>query len=529
MNSDQCIDSSSFDNNETNGNIISLFDIKKEEKAASFEEQEEDDCHRGFPQHSQSRSHSQLNRDQLQSQSHSQWQKIEHNTKYNDDDSNEENEIKELRKRLESLRRRRRRLHDLEQDCSKQKDLLLERLNTRRRDRKEITDEYTSIWKGRDSVCLFLDCAKRWNVLNDCFYIWIDGRNAFATINGCRLGGEAFPLPSELLVTARQQRVDENINQRSSRSKWVPAASTRKLNNGNDVDLSSQSSQLQQQQSPPRRRYLGFFSSERDDTTNVSATGLPSRKGPTTISKPQQPMRVPWLEVNAALGYACLLLKIIQEPSSKNGGIRMKFTHELQPMGATSKIGIRFSNSVTASANGVLAAATGFSSIMSNNNGDNTPYVQPVVYDFFFEEPSGFSFFKNNVRNFNWTLQAFLQCIAEATEQQKDKTIAIPHVIRHKKQSSENNNDGSNSSNTFTNKTNNSNGVNDLNGGEWTIGGLSICYPTQQQVAAAGNNYRGGDDNGMTTASSGVFEWTRACKYLLTDLKWLVAYAAKHS
>mmetsp|Transcript_25873 Transcript_25873/g.29046 ORF Transcript_25873/g.29046 Transcript_25873/m.29046 type:complete len:159 (+) Transcript_25873:351-827(+) len=147
------------------------------------------------------------------------------------------------------------------------------------------------------------------------------------------------------------------------------------------------------------------------------------------------------------------------------------------------------------------------------------------------------AFFKNNVRNFNWTLQAFLQCIAEAAEQQKDKTIAIPHVIRHNKRSSESNNNGSNSnsnsnsSNTFTNKTNNNNSMNDLNGGEWTIGGLSICYPTQQQVAAAaGNNYRGGgDNNGITTASSGMFEWTRACKYLLTDLKWLVAYAAKHN
>ena len=572
-------------NGNGNGTIPPLFEVIKEEKAVSSEEQEEDDFHQDLnqqqqqqqqQQHTQSNSNSNsqpnqqqhISQSQCQSQSQSQWQQKEHNTtkinainddSINDDNDNgndEENEIHELRKRLESIRIQRRRIHESKyKECMKQQDRLLERLNIRRRDRNEIIDEYSSAWKGRDSVCLFLDCAKRWNVLNDCFYIWIDGRNEFATINGCRLGGEAFPLPSELLVSARRQQQQQqqqqddnnnnsnnNNNQTSSRSKWVPTAasiSTTEINgnNNNNVDSSSLSSQQHQhKQLPPRRRLLGFFSGGNNDTTNAS-TALPfQKKVSSMISTPQQPIhvRVPWLEVNAALGHACLLLKILQESSSKNGGIGMKFTHELHPMGATSKIGIRFDKSVTASAaNGVLAAAAGFSSIYNATTTTSPPYVQPVVYNLFFEESSGFnSFFKNNFRNFNWALQAFLQCIAEAAAQQKDKTIAIPHVIRHYKQSSTTNKN--NTDTTTNNNNNNSIGINDLNGGEWTIGGLSICYPSQQQVAAAvgnnSNNYHqgSGNNNGMTTTSSIALEWTRACRYLLTDLKWLIAYAAKH-
>jgi hypothetical protein len=568
---EQCINKSNDNDDTTNDNTISQFEVIKEEKAVSFEEQEEDDdFHRDLNQHTHSQ-HSQHTQSHSNSNSNSNSQpnrqQTEHNTTkiydINDDNDNDEEndneirelrELRELRKRLESIRIQRRRIHESKyKECIKQQDRILERLNIRRRDRKEIIDEYTSTWKGRDSVCLFLDCAKRWNVLNDCFYIWIDGRNSFATINGCRLGGEAFPLPSELLVSARRQQQrqqDENninINQTSSRSKWVPSAAststtiTEVNGNNNNVDsssLSSQQHQHQHQKSPPRRRLLGFFSGGSNDTTNVSTAPPSQRKvSPTMISTPQQPIRVrvPWLEVNAALGHACLLLRILQESSSKNGGIGMKFTHELHPMGATSKIGIRFGNSVTASANGVLAAAAGFSSIY--NATTTTSYVQPVVYNLFFEESSGFnlSFFKNNVRNFNWALQAFLQCIAEAAAQQKDKTIAIPHAIRHNKQSTSTNknNTDTTSTNNNNNNNNNSSGINDLNGGEWTIGGLLICYPSQQQVAAGAgagnNNYQGvGDTNGMTTTSSVALEWTRACRYLLTDLKWLVAYAAKH-
>ena len=70
-------------------------------------------------------------------------------------------------------------------------------------DRSEIVDEYLSAWKGRDMVSFFLECSKQWNVLNYCFPIWIYGKSAFATINGCRLGAQATPLRNDLLIAAR--------------------------------------------------------------------------------------------------------------------------------------------------------------------------------------------------------------------------------------------------------------------------------------------------------------------------------------
>eukprot|EP00531_Pseudo-nitzschia_arenysensis_P010280 CAMPEP_0116144626 /NCGR_PEP_ID=MMETSP0329-20121206/16110_1 /TAXON_ID=697910 /ORGANISM="Pseudo-nitzschia arenysensis, Strain B593" /LENGTH=429 /DNA_ID=CAMNT_0003640077 /DNA_START=242 /DNA_END=1528 /DNA_ORIENTATION=- len=367
-------------------------------------------------------------------------------------DAAEEEELKELRKRLDHLRRRRRRIQESTKiDCVNQRELLLRRLNSKRRDRSEIIDEYLSAWKGRDSINLFLDCSKRWNVLNDCFPIWIDGKSGFATINGCRLGAEAPSLPNDLLIATRSET--------KISGKWVISGNT----NGNQPN----------EISPPKRSILGLFG---NNNNNEGANPNNDSDKGHTIS---EPIRVPILEINAALGHACLLLKVLQESSSKRGSQGMKFTHELHPMGATSKIGIRFGNS------GVLATAAG---ILSNSSSDaNSFTTAPVVYNLFMEENSGFSFFKKNARNFNWALQAFLQCIAEAAAQQADKTIAIPHAIQHKK--------------TF-NSSSVDNRANHLGGGEWTIGGLSICYPSQQQQ----QQQNGEAKNGLAS-NSAALEW----------------------
>ena len=165
-------------------------------------------------------------------------------------------------------------------------------------------------------------------------------------------------------------------------------------------------------------------------------------------------------------------------------------------------------SSSSSSVNGVLAAAS--FGILSNNKDDGVKYdtmsAAPVGYNLFYEESSGFSFFKNNIRDFNWALQAFLQCIAEAAAQQKDKTIAIPHVIRQIKKSPNDDYGANNNGNT-------NNIANYLNGGEWTIGGLSICYPSQH---SAGGNDTFSQRGAMNYSA---LEWTRACRYLLTDLK----------
>ena len=543
---------------------MSLYDGIKEEKACSFQERKEDVFqlqkqslhheHQHEQQHEHEHEHQQrqplkpLNgygsegesqQDENENETQPKEKTKEKNASHDDDDDDDDEEkaeLLELRKRLDCLRKRRRRIQQSTRiDCLHHQELLLKRLNARKRDRSQSVDEYVSAWKERDSIALFLECSKRWNVVNDCFSIWIDGKSsAFATINGCRLGVEAAPLPSELLLSsaAHQQRWGQQGQPETTKSnngtatgKWVISGT----NNANATTNGNRKNAM----SPPRRGILGLFGSNNDSANNTIANkGF--QKGstvPRTILEP--PIRVPWMEINAALGHACLLLKILQESFSKKAGEGMKFTHELHPMGATSKIGIRFG--APGSGNGVLAAAAGLGSILSNgnNNNNNTNNTEnnavPVVYNFFFEEDSGFSFFKKNTRNFNWALQAFVQCIAEAAAQQADKTIAIPHIIQHKKAKSANNSNNNSSSID--------NSANYLNGGEWTIGGLSICYPSQLQTTAGGNPMTGEGGhaaarNATTTSamssSSAALEWTRACRFLLTDLKWLVAYAAKH-
>ena len=452
----------------------------KEEKAISCQEIQEDSCQ--LPQQAL---HQQclkpLDQNGYQSSQENQlWQNVD-----TEEEEEEEKELQELRKRLDYLKRRRKRIQQSTKiDCINQQKLLLKRLNSRRRDRNEIVDEYLSAWKGRNSVHFFLDCSRRWNVVNDCFPIWIDGKSAFATIHGCRIGVEATPLSNDILIAARERSKNSG--------KWVILGGINRQNAA----------------SPPRRSRLGLFGSN-NDNANQHANNNNSVRG--SIS---EPIRVPWIEINAALGHACLLLKILQE-SSKRTGNKMQFTHELHPMGATSKIGIRFGPS------GVLAAAAGILNGSSNEIDTNSP---PVVHNLFYEEASSLSlgFFKKNDRYFNWAIQAFLQCIAEAAAQQADKTIAIPHAIRHEK--------AFNNTNNNTDK-NVEKRPNYLNGGEWTIGGLSICCNAQQQTvgtASAEGKIGLGIGRKTTATNSSHLEWTRACRFLLTDLKWLVAYAAKH-
>jgi len=86
-----------------------------------------------------------------------------------------------------------------------------------------------------------------------------------------------------------------------------------------------------------------------------------------------------------------------------------------------------------------------------------------------------FSFFGK--RNFNGALSAFLQCVKDAADcllANHNKSMTLPHSITKD------------------------------NTGEMLIGGLTIIYGTDGE------------------------RWTRALKYLLTDLKWLVAFVVKY-
>jgi hypothetical protein len=106
------------------------------------------------------------------------------------------------------------------------------------------------------------------------------------------------------------------------------------------------------------------------------------------------------------------------------------------------------------------------------------------------------------LRQLHTALQALLECVAEVGRQLVDKTIALPHVVSKGNIGSC---DSKNKKHTTTTHNNNSNSSNN----EWKIGGLSI-------------------NPDITNSNSSGEQWTRACKFLLTDMKWLVAYAVKH-
>ena len=80
---------------------------------------------------------------------------------------------------------------------------------------------------------------------------------------------------------------------------------------------------------------------------------------------------------------------------------------------------------------------------------------------------------------------------AEQTIQRRDRTMALPHIIAPLNHANTNGGTASAASGS--------------NGGELGIGGLSVSYGIADPI-----------------------EWTRAMKFVLTDVKWLVAYSAKH-
>ena len=322
-----------------------------------------------------------------------------------------------LKERLSGIQKRRQRLQTVsENDLQPQVVQAQQQLEALQLQRQESLDEYHSMLQQRASISNYLEYALKWNVTNDCFHIWYNG--PFATINGLRLGWEAAPLPA----------LEDDS----------PAP---RLHGGPLIVPPSPNGVAAAMKTTERRPFLlfgggggGGNNSHGDNNGNNPST---SQNSTSSSGEPATNLRVPWMELNSALGQVVLLLDTLQK--KPNSGI-VYTSHVLQPMGSTSKIGYK------------KGAAVSWYQLCSDDS---------------------FSLFGK--RNFNVALQGLLQCVKEAFQsiQKRDRTIAIPHAIQ-------------------------------LHGAEWTIGGLSFTF---------------GNDG---------IEWTRACKYLLTDIKWLVAYVAKH-
>lgn len=296
-----------------------------------------------------------------------------------------EQENKLLRMELLSLRKERHVIRELT-NKAKNVELSLEHaINASLLEQEEALSDCQSALSSCRSKQAQLREMEQWTSLNDCFFISTQG--AFATINGLRLGAEA---------------VLENLDMTSSSCSLCEGTSAK-------------------------------------NTTAATATfpsyrGGPSSTGSINETTRKASVKVPWPEINSALGQFALLLVMLQENCSD-----ISFRHEIICLGSNSKIGVKRS-----------ATSTAYYNLFSDDS---------------------FQFFGR--RNFNTALQSLLQCVADAAEtiQRRDPTIALPHLI------------------TRT-----------AGGTDLLVGGLSVSY---------------GND---------AMEWTRAMKYLLTNVKHLLLF-----
>ena len=317
-----------------------------------------------------------------------------------------EEERRKLRAKILEIRKQRAVVRRESEKVSNYSTAVFQQRNSAEADRMSALSRYRSATSGRASAEAQLAVLRTLDVTNDCFHIW--HRGPYGTINGLRLGTEISPAAS-LSVSG------DGGGQGS-------AGNTTSVGGGGAFDLSSMVAGAA----------ASFFSDQ--NTTSISGENN---------SSAFDSLKVPWSETNAALGQVVLLLSVLQaKPSS---GIVFK-THELIPMGACSKIGVR-----------------------------HTDGRATTEYGLFYSDES-FSFFGK--RNFNTALGGLFHCLKDVINvaARRDRTITPPHEV-----------------------------IIPSGRGEITIGGLPIAFD---------------GSNGES--------WSKAMKYLLTDLKWLVAFTTKH-
>jgi beclin 1 len=303
-----------------------------------------------------------------------------------EDKSELEEKIFLLRSKLEAVRKKRRQISELQRRQESLQCTVGERINEAACQQQHALLEFQSVAMRRKNANAMLELSQQWNVTNDSFHIWHQG--PFGTINGHRLGAEALAL-----------------------------------------DLFEFPANTPPPAPEAPRRYL-FSSTPVADTAKTGSSNSGNWATPSAAAS----IRVPWTEINSALGQVALLLSTLEK--SPLSGVKLR--HEIVHLGSTSRIGIRRGDTVT------------------------------TLYNLYSDD--SFQFFGK--RNFNLALQYLLECVADAAEsiQKRDRTITMPHAIEKSPR------------------------------GELTIGGLPVSYGVD-----------------------GV-EWTRAMKYMLTNIKQLLIY-----
>jgi len=344
----------------------------------------------------------------------------------------------------------------------------------------------------------WLALTNKINTLNDCFHIWHRGQ--YGTINGLRMGGDVPPIsiPEECKSKSNSIGQEAGLSSAGGGNSSASSSDYHVLNFSMGLtlqsDLSSHattdardsnSENVSHNHSDDNNSNTNASPNSQADTSKINNTSIPGQSNASnsntktnhdinvitssiTSDPPSNPhsynhFKVPWPELNAALGTAALLLTTLEE--NRNNPIKFH-AHKIIPMGSFSKI--------------VLLP------IPPNTN------KSPNTYNLFSDD--SFSLFGK--RNFNIALNALLKCLKDAADiaSERDKTMVFPHEIGYMDSK------GTISSTPPTSGlTYYGNNRDDL-----YIGGLSISY--------------GADGE----------KWTRALKYFLTDLKWLVAFVVKH-
>jgi hypothetical protein len=223
---------------------------------------------------------------------------------------------------------------------------------------------------------------------------------------------------------------------------------------------------------------------------------------------------IQWNEINSALGQVLFLLYTLQNLSQSGISFR---SHVLQPCGSASKIGIvkkqALASSLAPSSSGkhpherrTITALAAYNKNAHIDDADPSPESTSqssrlpgdvTWYNLYHYEENGslLSIGYYARRNFNSALEGLLYCIAEAfiVVEDRDMALAAPYTMIigglivgkdvHDKESV----------------------VVGAKTSEASVGGIPIAYDP-----AKGE------------------EWTTVCKYLLTNMKWLVSFAAKH-
>jgi Apg6 BARA domain len=382
---------------------------------------------------------------------------------------NDEERIQQLRHRLLQIYQERRKFHTRQMQC----DDLLQELqithNIRQHEQQRLLTEYMRYKGGTNDTASgpndastatshAITLSQYWNVTaSDAFMIVLEHGNTIASINGLRLGA----IVTLTIPPSQRHHTTPNSNQTTitaGGTTTTTATATPTHSNGSHIQ-----------------------SAVTESTTSSSSASLRT----TTTVKLQPPLptamtvtatkyKIPWAEINAALGQVAILITTMEQnlqrydhaPNTKHLSSQgLLFKHEFICMGSTSKIGVRKSTSSN------TAGAT-----LNNINFYNLFYT---------EENTIFHMLLNTKkRNFDIALQLLLGCVSDVCKiiHDRDRTVYIPY---------------------------------DMNIKQWTIADIPITY-----FSGSTNN----DTTNTTNVHEHAEQWTRAMKYLLSNVKHALSY-----